>query len=92
MNALMKEQMNLLPDDQETKWQAVLTKDARCDGQFVFAVSSTGITVVRHVVRDGRDGKTFPSSSRLKAWSRAAFARVAAAIRAMQLLSIRRFK
>ena len=43
MNALMKEQMNLLPDDQETKWQAVLTKDARCDGQFVFAVSSTGI-------------------------------------------------
>lgn len=43
MNALMKEQMNLLPDDYEAYWQAVLTKDARFDGQFVFAVSSTGI-------------------------------------------------
>ena len=43
MSALMKEQMNLLPDDQEAQWQAVSTKDARFDGQFVFAVSSTGI-------------------------------------------------
>ena len=43
MSALMKEQMNVLPDDYESQWQAVLTKDARCDGQFVFAVSSTGI-------------------------------------------------
>ncbi|MEP6570411.1 MAG: bifunctional DNA-binding transcriptional regulator/O6-methylguanine-DNA methyltransferase Ada [Acidobacteriota bacterium] len=43
MSALMKEQMNLLPDDQEAQWQAVVTRDARCDGQFVFAVSSTGI-------------------------------------------------
>ncbi len=39
----MKEQLHLLPDTDETQWQAVLTKDARCDGQFVFAVSSTGI-------------------------------------------------
>ena len=43
MSALMKEQMNLLPEAQESQWQAVLTKDARFDGQFVFAVSSTGI-------------------------------------------------
>ena len=43
MSALMKEQMNLLPETDESQWQAVLTKDARFDGQFVFAVSSTGI-------------------------------------------------
>jgi AraC family transcriptional regulator of adaptative response/methylated-DNA-[protein]-cysteine methyltransferase len=43
MSAIMKEQLNLLPDDHETQWQAVLTKDARFDGQFVFAVNSTGI-------------------------------------------------
>ena len=43
MSAVMKEQLNLLPDDSESKWQAVLTRDARFDGQFVFAVSSTGI-------------------------------------------------
>jgi AraC family transcriptional regulator of adaptative response/methylated-DNA-[protein]-cysteine methyltransferase len=43
MSALMKEQMKLLPDDYESQWQAVLTKDARFDGRFVFAVSTTGI-------------------------------------------------
>ena len=43
MSALMKEQMNLLPDDTQAQWQAVLGKDARSDGHFVFAVSSTGI-------------------------------------------------
>ncbi|HVQ36573.1 MAG TPA: Ada metal-binding domain-containing protein, partial [Pyrinomonadaceae bacterium] len=43
MSAQMKEQMNLLLDNQEAQWQAVLAKDARSDGQFVFAVSSTGI-------------------------------------------------
>ncbi len=43
MSALMKEQMNLLPEDYESQWQAVLTKDARFDGQFVFAVSSTRV-------------------------------------------------
>src|SRR6185503_19487229 len=43
MSAVMKEQMNLLPEAHEAQWQAVLTKDARFDGQFVFAVSSTGI-------------------------------------------------
>jgi len=43
MSALMKEQMDLLPETDESQWQAVLAKDSRCDGQFVFAVSSTGI-------------------------------------------------
>src|SRR2546423_1164512 len=43
MSALMKEQMNLLLDETEARWQAVMTRDARSDGQFVFAVSSTGI-------------------------------------------------
>lgn len=43
MSALMKEHMDLLPDDYESQWQAVLAKDTRFDGQFVFAVSSTGI-------------------------------------------------
>src|SRR6267142_971218 len=43
MSALMKEQMNLLANDHDSQWQAVLAKDARFDGQFVFAVSSTGI-------------------------------------------------
>ncbi|HSS20063.1 MAG TPA: bifunctional DNA-binding transcriptional regulator/O6-methylguanine-DNA methyltransferase Ada [Pyrinomonadaceae bacterium] len=43
MSAVMKEQLSLLVDDQEAKWQAVLAKDTRSDGQFVFAVSSTRI-------------------------------------------------
>jgi AraC family transcriptional regulator of adaptative response/methylated-DNA-[protein]-cysteine methyltransferase len=43
MSALMKEQMDLLPDNDEARWQAVLEKDARSNGQFVFAVSSTGV-------------------------------------------------
>jgi AraC family transcriptional regulator of adaptative response/methylated-DNA-[protein]-cysteine methyltransferase len=46
MSAVMNEQIKLLPDDQdaqESQWQAVLAKDSRFDGQFVFAVSSTGI-------------------------------------------------
>jgi len=43
MSAVMKEQLNLLPDENEAKWQAVLLKDALRDGDFVFAVSSTKI-------------------------------------------------
>lgn len=43
MSAQMKEQMNFLVETDETQWQAVLAKDSRCDGRFVFAVSSTGI-------------------------------------------------
>ena len=47
MNALMKEQISFLPgtddDREEAKWQAVIAKDSRADGGFVFAVSSTGV-------------------------------------------------
>ena len=34
--------MNRIPNDEQL-WQAVMSKDARFDGQFVFAVSSTGV-------------------------------------------------
>jgi AraC family transcriptional regulator, regulatory protein of adaptative response / methylated-DNA-[protein]-cysteine methyltransferase len=34
--------MNRIPNDEQL-WQAVVSKDARFDGQFVFAVSSTGV-------------------------------------------------
>ena len=39
----MKKQMDLLPDDNASQWNAVLSKDSSYDGQFVFAVSSTGV-------------------------------------------------
>ena len=42
MSALMKEQLHMLPEVTESQWQAVLAKDSRFDGQFVFAVSTTG--------------------------------------------------
>jgi methylphosphotriester-DNA--protein-cysteine methyltransferase len=40
--------MNLKPSEQ--LWQAVVAKDARFDGQFVFAVTSTGVTAVLHAL------------------------------------------
>ena len=46
MSALMKEQISLLPDvvsAESIKWNAVIAKDTRQDGQFVFAVKSTGV-------------------------------------------------
>lgn len=43
MSAVMKQQMNLWTTGEEELWNAVLAKDARADGQFVFAVSSTKI-------------------------------------------------
>jgi len=39
----MKEQLQLLPETDESRWDAVMAKDPRFDGQFVFAVSSTGV-------------------------------------------------
>lgn len=42
MSAVMSERMNLL-DEHEARWQAVLEKNSAFDGQFVYAVSSTGI-------------------------------------------------
>jgi AraC family transcriptional regulator, regulatory protein of adaptative response / methylated-DNA-[protein]-cysteine methyltransferase len=38
-----KQQRNLLNDDQEKMWEAVLARDTHWDGHFVFAVKSTGI-------------------------------------------------
>jgi AraC family transcriptional regulator of adaptative response/methylated-DNA-[protein]-cysteine methyltransferase len=43
MSAVLNEQMTMLSDKQDEFWSAVLLKDRACDGQFVFAVSSTGI-------------------------------------------------
>lgn len=43
MSAILNEQMTMLPDRQDEHWEAVLSRDARFDGQFVFAVSSTKI-------------------------------------------------
>src|SRR6478672_5364263 len=43
MSAVLNEQMTMLPDNQDEFWNAVVAKDRAFDGQFVFAVSSTGI-------------------------------------------------
>lgn len=43
MSAQMKEQKNFLAETDESKWRAVVAKNSGYDGQFVFAVSSTGI-------------------------------------------------
>jgi AraC family transcriptional regulator of adaptative response/methylated-DNA-[protein]-cysteine methyltransferase len=43
MSAVLDKQMTLPADDNETRWQAILSRDPRCDGTFVFSVSSTGI-------------------------------------------------
>jgi AraC family transcriptional regulator of adaptative response/methylated-DNA-[protein]-cysteine methyltransferase len=43
MSAVLHEQMTMLPDSRDEFWNAVLSKDRRFDGRFVFAVSSTGI-------------------------------------------------
>ena len=43
MSAVMKQQLDLWKADQEERWNAVVNRDARRDGDFVFAVSSTKI-------------------------------------------------
>ncbi|MDQ5843815.1 MAG: bifunctional DNA-binding transcriptional regulator/O6-methylguanine-DNA methyltransferase Ada [Acidobacteriota bacterium] len=43
MSAILDMQMTMLTDENDERWQAVLSKATRFDGQFVFAVSSTGI-------------------------------------------------
>ena len=43
MNLALAPQMNIESTNDETLWEAVISKDARLDGEFVFAVSSTGI-------------------------------------------------
>lgn len=43
MSAVLSEQSQLLPNETDRRWQAVIAKDKGSDGQFVFAVSSTKI-------------------------------------------------
>lgn len=43
MSAVANQQMSMWQDDSEERWQAVMARDSRFDGSFVFAVSSTGI-------------------------------------------------
>ena len=43
LNLALKSQMNILSTTEEELWQAVVSRDGRLDGEFVFAVSSTGI-------------------------------------------------
>lgn len=43
MSAVLKHDINPVGNDADSLWQAVVAKDKRFDGQFVFAVSSTGI-------------------------------------------------
>src|SRR5919109_4205213 len=43
-NAILEQQgLSAMPGDDHKWWQAVLARDAAQDGQFVFAVSSTGV-------------------------------------------------
>src|SRR5712691_2854938 len=43
MSAVPNQQMSMLPNREDERWSAVLSRDARFDGEFVFAVSSTGV-------------------------------------------------
>lgn len=44
MSTMLNEQLSIWKnDDQDELWQAVMTRDSRCDGIFVFGVSSTKI-------------------------------------------------
>ena len=43
MSALLDQKMTSANDQQDLFWNAVVTRDSQFDGQFVFAVSSTGI-------------------------------------------------
>jgi AraC family transcriptional regulator, regulatory protein of adaptative response / methylated-DNA-[protein]-cysteine methyltransferase len=43
MSAMLDQQMTIWKSDQDELWEAVMARDARFDGAFVFAVSSTKI-------------------------------------------------
>lgn len=43
MSAMLDQQMTIWKDGQDELWQAVIAKDSKFDGKFVFAVSSTRI-------------------------------------------------
>ncbi len=49
-----------LTDDQ--RWQSVLARDSNADGEFVFAVRTTGIFAVRLAEPDMPCGKMSPST------------------------------
>lgn len=49
-----------LTDDQ--RWQSVLARDPNADGEFVFAVRTTGIFAVRLAAPDMPCGKMSPST------------------------------
>ena len=42
-NAILNQAENEMPRNDDSRWQAVLDRDAASDGSFVFAVSSTGV-------------------------------------------------
>ena len=50
----MKNRLHITDDD---RWQSVVDRDADADGQFVFAVQTTGILAVRPVGRNMRCAK-----------------------------------
>ena len=43
MSAVLNQQINMWPNEEEELWQAVLARDSTRDGSFVVAVKSTGI-------------------------------------------------
>ena len=61
-----------LTDDQ--RWQSVLARDPNADGEFVFAVRTTGIFAVRLAAPDMLCGKTSPSTQMPARHSPLAFA------------------
>ncbi len=85
MSAVMKPQPSLFPDDNEAKWVAVSSKDARFDGQFVFAVIAD-----HHVLRAVHIAAAFLFSNCRKRQSRQAIELVCAAIREILRRKIRK--
>ncbi len=61
-----------LTDDQ--RWQSVLARDPNADGEFVFAVRTTGSFAVRLAAPDMLCGKTSPSTQMPARHSPLAFA------------------
>ena len=56
----------MLPDKQDKFWTAVLLKDRASDGQFVFAVSSTGIYCLPSCLYGAPDVRMFHFSRYLR--------------------------
>ena len=43
MNVMSSDPMAVVPADQDPRWRAVMARDARADGAFVYSVRSTGV-------------------------------------------------